>query len=405
MGSSKIKFIAAAAGLTIVFWAIYFKSLFTGYQTDDLRDFILKLSWEEWLRNPFMTDLGRPIWGLNYLLTGEISVSPFFQRSINLCLLSIIIWIFVSYLYKMKLPLSSCLFLAAALSHPSFIWPITWIAQRCDLLLILFTGLCLITFANRWSVIALILASGAKTPFVFQNLFFAWKYFRSGRHFSGAVAVFLVPLFIYAGYVTYYAKNWAYPVKHGLYAVGRHDVLFALIAVAVRGVKALEGIFYTFVPLGAFAVSSAHVAIVGCILLTAWSSILYEVVRSCRYNGGITLKSALFDHPWVDLIAIGLLMSLGYGFGTGLRIYAPGVIFFFLAIAATAPVTKRVIVAIAVVIGIYLYGIYLNYNATASHCFSLSDYWEECKGPPVPDDNWEEWRQSIVDVILIKHLK
>lgn len=405
-GSRKTKFIAAAASLTIFFWAIYFKSLFMGYLTDDTTNGILNLSWEDWLRNPFMTTLGRPTWGLSYLLTSEISASPFFQRSINLCLLSIIIWIFVLYAYKMKLPLASCFYLTAALSHPSFIWPITWIAQRNDLLLILFTGLCLITFENRWSIISLVVASGAKTPFVFQNVFFAWKYFRGGRHISGTIAVLSIFVFIYAGYVTYYAKNLANPIKHGLYAVDRHDLLFALIAAAIRGIKALEGIFYIFVPLGAFAVSMTHVAIAACILLIAWSFIFYETARSFRDNASITCKSALFeDHPSVDLLAIGLLMAVGYGFGTGLRIYAPGVIFVFLAIAAKAPQTKPIVAAIVVVTGIYLWGVYLNYNANAGPCFSLSDYWDKCRGPGVPNDNWEGLRQSIVDGILLQYLK
>jgi hypothetical protein len=397
----KAKFIAIAAGLILFFWVTYFDSLFWGYKVDDIEK--LTLSWREWFQNPFVL-AGRPVWGLSYLLTKEISPSPLFQRTVNLFLLSSIICVFVWYIYQNRMSIVSCLFLAAALSHPSFIWPITWIAQRNDLLLILFTGLSLLTLRNRWSIFFLIFALAAKTPFVFQSLLFSWRYFRAGRLVSASVALLLMPAFVYAGYRTYYAANLQQPVKRGLYAIDRDDLIFTLAATVIRAAKALEGIFYSFVPLGAYAGSSTQVAVAAGILLLAWCIILREVIVFLRVNG-LTLKYSLMQgHPSFDLLAIGLLMCIAYGFGTGLRIYSPGLIFLFLGIAATAPATKLVKVSLSVIIAVYLWGVYLNYNANAGPCFSLRDPMEECNGPPVPANNWEALRGSIVDRIVEKYL-
>ena len=212
-------------------------------------------------------------------------------------------------------------------------------------------------------------------------------------------------LFVYTGYSTYYAKN-VLRREHGLYLLDQHSLLSVIFAISGRALKTLEGIFYTFVPINAFSSSIFHATLVAFILLTAWSYIFYEIAVSHGRNKSNTLKSVLLqDHPSVDLLAIGLSMSLALGFGGGLRTLAPNVIFLFLAIATKARATKSMVGAMMVVAGIYLWGIYLNYDANAGPCFSLSALRDSCNGPWVPNYNWEQMRQAIVDEFVRKYLK
>ena len=60
----------------------------------------------------------------------------------------------------------------AAFLHPSFIYPLTWIAQRNDLLLIIFAVLALANIDRRRGLAYLALSDMAKTPFGFHNLLF-----------------------------------------------------------------------------------------------------------------------------------------------------------------------------------------------------------------------------------------
>lgn len=158
---------------------------------------------------------------------------------------------------RRRVPPVALLFLVAALCHPGFLWAVTWISQRSDLLLLLCLCLSLSSLergssgaVGPGSIVWLTLASASKSPFLFQNLAFAVVYAQKRQYGFAAVSVISMGIFLYFGYATYYATAVA-GGGHGLFLLeSGSDGYFAIITL-FRSIKILEGVFYTFVPLSA----------------------------------------------------------------------------------------------------------------------------------------------------------
>jgi hypothetical protein len=87
----------------------------------------------------------RPVWVLSYPLVSLLSDSAWAHRLAALLLVNMIL--FFSYkLIRQYKPWP--LVLLAIFFHPAFLFPISWIAQRIDLLLILFSILALLHISH-----------------------------------------------------------------------------------------------------------------------------------------------------------------------------------------------------------------------------------------------------------------
>jgi hypothetical protein len=360
-----------------------------GYRGDDFR--LLTADWGQFFRDPFAI-AGRPILSASCILLGEISVSSEFQRSANLLLFLALVASATAILRRRRFPPVALLFLIAALCHPSFLWAVTWIAHRSDLLLLLFSCLAVLWLGSPWSGLLLALASGSKSPFLFQNLAFSWVYLRERRYALAALAAALIPIFIYFGYVTYYTTAVAVG-EHGLFLLDPESESYLATIALFRSVKILEGLFYTFFPVGAYALSALHLLLFSAILFVCWGLILCDIARS-----GLRIRELPRNRNFALMASIGLLLSIPYAFSSGLRIYVPATLFLYLAVGAVAGRGPRVVASIATIAAVHLLGILLNYPANRTDCFVLDPRFEmECQGTEVPAEDWNRRRSQIVD--------
>ncbi len=386
---------AVPAILAIAFAVLYLPSLSFGYRGDDFR--LLTTPWSAFLFDPFAV-AGRPMLSLSCVLLAEISPSSGFQHAVNVALFAGIVLAGVAMLRRRGFPPVALLFLVAALCHPGFLWAVTWIAQRSDLLL-LFTCLAITGFESRASPRWLVLAAASKSPFVFQNLAFAFRYYRQGRVGAALQTLVCVPLFLYFGYVTYYAT--AVDVGgHGLFLLDPESTGHLAIVAVLRSIKILEGLFYTFVPVSAYALSVPAVLISGALWAAAWTLIFLDIFRS-----GVRLKD-LRDNPnFIWMATTGLLLGIPYAFSSGLRIYVPATVFLYLAVGALARPRRIVVVSIAAIAAIHLVGVLLNYPASRTQCFELDPRHEgRCQSQDVPAERWNRLRSQIVDQFVLERL-
>jgi hypothetical protein len=375
----------------LCFSALYLPSVGFGYRGwgDDFR--LLTTDWGQFFRDPFAFS-GRPVLSASCILLGEISASSEFQRIANLLLFLALVVSATAILRRRRFPPVALLFLIAALCHPSFLWAVTWIAHRSDLLLLLFSCLAILWLESPWSGLFLFLAAGSKSPFLFQNLAFSWVYLRERRYALAALAAALIPIFIYFGYVTYYATAVAVG-EHGLFLLDPESESYLATIVLFRSIKILEGLFYTFFPVGAYALSALHLLLFSAILFACWGLILYDIARS-----GLRIRELLRNQNFALMASIGLLLSIPYAFSSGLRIYVPATLFLYLAVGAVAGRRPRVVASIGTIAAVHLLGILLNYSANRTDCFDLDPRFEmQCEGTEVPAEDWNRRRSQIVD--------
>jgi hypothetical protein len=379
-----------AYGIVLAAVAVYVPSLWFGFCEDDF--WLLRTRWPEVLANPFVT-YGRPIWVLSYLVVSAVSASSVAHHFVNVALFAAIAMIAV----RLASPTpQSLLLVLACLAHPSLLWSVTWIAQRNDLLLILFVALAAQASVPGKRLAFAVLGAGAKTPFVLQGLFFALQDLKARRRLFAVAHLACVATFLYAAYATYYSTSVRVLAHRGLNRLGS-DVsgIQAVLILAARSVKVAEGIFYSFVPLSAYpghwslaagAVECACWAVVGVAFLRTWRKADLETRRKAR-----------------SLLAIAVLLSASFAFGTHLRIYGPPVLFFYLAIGHLLEPSRAVTVALVLILMIHLGGVSLNYIANRTACFDLQvctrygcEPGTSCSHNQVPADRWDSFRAQQV---------
>lgn len=163
-------------GLSVL---LFMPSLTWGFNSDDY--WLVPISVSDFLKNPF-ANYGRPVWTLSYAL---VPVSPFAQHGLSLVLYAVIGCLLVRLLSLLRASLPATIFMFGFLIHPAAIYSVTWIAQRNDLLVIMFSLLAYTNYCVRtpdtpphrilvWQV----LASASKTPFIFHNLVYVVRFLK-----------------------------------------------------------------------------------------------------------------------------------------------------------------------------------------------------------------------------------
>ncbi len=269
------------------------------------------------------------------------------------------------------------------------VWPVSWISQRNDLLLLVFLIPAVRLHQARIGVVWVLLSCWSKAPFIFQNLVFAYSYLRRKRFISAALTVLGFLVSLYFIWQSYYAINVA-AKAHGLYLAEKSGPILISITVFLRGIKILEGIFYTFVPVPAYATDILFALGVSLLLLVLWGYLTFLSIRNWP-SVSSDKRSRLAVYA-----CIAVSLSLPYAFGSGLRIYVPATLFFYLAAAFVIPDNSRTRVLLGTITLVYLLGSFLNYGPVLTGYHDLQNP-VSFEGRQVPAKKWDILRQDIVD--------
>ncbi len=236
---------------------------------------------------------------------------------------------------------------------PAFLWNVTWIAHRYDLLVIACLLLAILETRTPAKVALIALGSGAKPPLFFQNLVFAGQFTRRRQFVASAVTLLWMVVFGLGIYVTHYTEESA--VVDSLYS------LPFIVSIPLRIVKLFEGVLYVFAPIPMFAVTfwAPFVALVA--YAVAWTVLLRSIAKS----GATALRS----NPWIAAMAAA--MSVRFLFASDVRITGAATVMTFLAIATCIGCNGLQKKAIVAILTLNVTGIFLNYGAFRSTQYDI----------------------------------
>ncbi len=369
-------------------FAFYAPTIGFGYYRDDF--FYFALDRGEWLAQPFAAH-GRPVFTATLVLLGGLSQSAALHHALNVVLFAALAPLLARVARRLELPAPGLWLAWVALCHPAFVWPASWISQRSDLLLLGFLCLAVAGWRSRWALVALWASVAAKAPFVFHAAYFAGLDLRQRRPASALLLLGFAAFCLFSVYRSYYEVNVA-EAEAGLY-LARPEGLLGLVSVAaLRSLKIAEGLFTTFLPIGAFAVNGWLPLLALGLGVACWGLLLFEAIPGLRRRLGEHRRGL------VPPLALGLLLALPYAFSAHLRIYAPAAPMLFMAVGALLPDTLRSRAALALLTALFLAGSLLNYEATRTGCSSLE---LPCRSErEVPAERWKEERQRWVDGLV-----
>lgn len=369
--------------------ALHATTLDDGYFNDDFA--LVGTTLTDWLANPFHAH-GRPLWSLSFVLTGAVSRAAWFQHAVNLALYAGLGALLLSLVDRERRGVSGVLAVAAALAHPAMAWPVGWISQRNDLLLLLCT---VAAFSSRstsrgagWSLLSVL----TKAPFVFQA---AWEVVALARRKRFLAAVALASsscTALWFAWDSYHRVN-VEAATHGLHLAKLEGPGGVLVAAVLRGAKVVEGVGYSFFPLPAFATGFGAVAAAAVAFALGWLLVL----SGLRARRSDELRAAS------PFLVFGLLLSIPYAFGSGLRIYVPATLFLFLALARALPDSARARLGWTVVLLASVVGTALNVGPVATGRTDLSAP-VFIEPPDVPAERWQALRMRLVDEFVRNRL-
>ncbi len=185
--------------LVAVVLLTYGDTLAYGYIWDDLM--LVELSPREALARSFEGLHVRPVWYLSYVVTRHLWASPVFEHGVNLALFALAAVL----AYRLALSIlgrSSAAWLVTLVwvLLPWNAYPVTWIAQRNDLLLFIFGFAAVLALRRDRSGLAwclLALAMFSKVTAVAVPIYFIWRSHRRGH--TRAVAAFATLFAVYLG--------------------------------------------------------------------------------------------------------------------------------------------------------------------------------------------------------------
>ncbi len=143
----------------------------------------------------------RPLWHFSYPIVNLINSSSYFHHTINILLFIISIFEIRKYLIKHFSPSISIYILLFYISLPWLVFPIAWISQRNDLIMIYFFFLSINSYdanSKSKSIIFLILSFLSKVNVVLTPLYFIYrehKQFKKSKWiyiFSSVQLIFLL---------------------------------------------------------------------------------------------------------------------------------------------------------------------------------------------------------------------
>lgn len=381
---------ALAVMLTVAAAVLFYApSLRFGYFYDDF-----------WLLRQGLFDthrlvLARPAWHLPSWALAQVSVDPVFQRALNLACFGLVAAVGFVLLRPAALRYSV---LAVLLAHPWFVYPVTWISQRSDLVWITLVGLALLAARPRaaaaWSVLSLL----AKAPFVLHGAVLALRLARARHRAAGwtvlaatsivaAAAAWLV-LGPQAGH-----DEAARGGLHTLRGAGLDGLRLAALFLAAGALKVAESLLLMFVPFPAtygWGIAGAAVIVA---YVAGWALALRELGRA---------GWAQVDGWW---LAVGLAAAVAFVFVAQLRAIAPAGFFLLGGLLAGLPATATARAAVALLLAANLAGTFALYRATDTGCYDLDEprATERCREPAdIPSARWERDRGAIVQAIAAR---
>lgn len=125
---------------------------------------------------------GRPVSTLTFAL---LPASARVQHAVSLLLYLGCVWLMWRLCRRQRLAPSAAFLALSSFFHPAFLWNVTWIAHRYDLLVIAFVLAAMLARRIPVKVLLIGLSSGSKPPLFFQNVVFAWEFVRR-RHMLAA---------------------------------------------------------------------------------------------------------------------------------------------------------------------------------------------------------------------------
>jgi hypothetical protein len=354
--------------------ALWLPTIHYGFAYDDFD--VVPLTLRQFLYNPFILN-GRPLWGLSYAV---LPADPFVHRILNMILIVSIIIVIWRIILDRKLGVLSAILFFASVTHPSFVWSVTWIAQRNDLLVIVFSLLGLLYWdCQRNNIIFQFLASASKTPFVLHDLVYAYFFYMKSRRISAICLVAIAVQFIIAGYLTYYQVNNQYYERNYWNYVGQ------MFAPLIKVFKIVEGFAYVIAPFPAYATGPGALVLSAFGYVLAWACIL-------DFNRfGAVWREEIGRVTGLSFLA--LLASLV--FASTLRVVAPVVVFWY-AFACGA-IRENMIgwFGVALLMALNLGGIALNYRLWSTDCMSITVQ-VVCHGnPDVPVAHYDDRREEL----------
>ena len=369
----------------------YARSIGYGYVWDDPVNVELDFAGA----NAWIVQHFRPLYYYSFAISNWMSDDPMFHHLVNYALMLLGVVLACRLVERHSLPFGSLVVLVVFM-HPSFVYPITWISQRNDLLLIDFLLLTLLNIERSRGLVYLLLSDLSKMPFVLQNLWYAtyqWRVLRK-RLFANIAILVLPPIIInaylfYAGYSTTATSALVYLDVQTIPGL-------ATLALA-RLAKLLEGWFLVFIPFpGYFGVGAPGlmILVVTC-YATAWTIIGYQLLRC----GGLRRGPFRF-------LVLGAFMSLPFIFNSDMRILGPAIPFIYFGVFIMSDKSRSVKVALIMLLILNAGGSILNYRLSDTGVYDAHadvDY-RQCGiyESSIPNERWRCSRSKIAKEIVEK---
>ena len=331
------------AGLLAVIWT---PTLGRGFFADDFSKVLT--TWSEFFVNPFGLN-ARP---LEMLTFAALPRQAFVQHATSFVIYAVCIWLMWRLCRRMQLSQWSTFTALSSFFHPAFLWSVTWIAVRSDLLVIAFLLMAVLATRTPVKLAMMALCSAAKVPYLFQNVVFSFQFARRGELLASGTSLLLILIFGVPGYVLHYVT--AHEATAQSATLDNASIGLA-IAVPLRLAKLLEGILYVFAPVPMFAAVSWGPIVALC----AYGALWYVVARSLRPSGAVSATNR-----WIPAMA--LTMCLPFVFASDVRVTGEATVLAFLAIASAAQWQLPGKIAIVGILVLNLTGIMLNYGLSRS---------------------------------------
>ena len=292
------------------------------------------------------------------------------------------LWLMWRLCQRLELTSRQTFFALSAFFHPAFLWNVTWIAHRYDLLVIAFVLLAVLESRVPFKLALIALGSGAKPPLFFQNVVFAYQFTREGRRLAAAIALLWLIVFGAGIYLTRYTEESAF--FDSLYT------LPAAVSIPLRILKLIEGILYVFAPIPMFAVTTwAPFAVLG-VYVVLWAIVLRSVTRRTI--------SGLRSNAWVPAMAIA--MCVPFLFASEVRTTGAAAVLTFLSVAMVVRCDRRRMTAIGAILALNVTGILLNYGAFRSGQYDIRAEMAGCNYYSQPMYAFTASREELRKAIL-----
>lgn len=353
---------------------VYFPSCFFGYFTDDYQ--LVPKTFVEATSANFEHHF-RPLWYYSYPFVNLISDGAFLHHFANLILFNIVIFFFFLLAKRCSI---SWIILLAIFTHPVFIWPVTWIAQRNDLLLLTFLSLALVYENSRWCGLFVVLSNLSKSPFLFQNVYFAKRFVKRKEYYSAILVVGVMFLMIYLG-----VKFTLPSAKVSNFALIEKDLIGLGLVGLGRVAKIFEGLFYIFVPFPAFWNSRYFVGLFSLYCLL-WIVILSFCILQRRDV-----------RNFFRFLGLALLMAVPLSFDSEMRVVGPVLVFAVFSVGMLLYDGRVSRILFSVLIIFNFFAMYPSYLLSDSKCYELDAAYDQCfQQSHIPYYQYKEQRKEIV---------